>query len=199
MPLFIPLIPWPVGLVPVSVNIVTPVACITDSSENFNFAGLKNQASYTFQCNYPKFSIRPLPSDYVDTRTETFKVNNANLKKYNFQMPTYWALQIMDDCIAPGIVSSGTINNGLLMATVSLIDDELGDGGGLTNYILDSDPHISSSKGHVYFSDVITQGVPTPNLSLTHTSKDGGVLFINVTPDTYRIWAYHKDRPYIKN
>jgi hypothetical protein len=146
----------------------------TDDQGNFAFADLPC-ADATFELAAPGFRT---------TRTETFPLV-ADLDEVAFQVPTLDLVELLEDII--GVESSPEACH--IATTVSVKEMSL------INYLV---PHgvpgakvslCPASGTPIYFA-YISDAMILPDIALTETSPDGGVVFPNVPPGDYVLRAH---------
>jgi hypothetical protein len=149
----------------------------TDADGHFELTALPPGSAATFVLEHP---------DFPPTRTRTFTLPAGGpLERVTFQVPDFELfatiaalLEFEADPAACQIVS-----------TVTRVGKSIYDPGahGEADATVTITPAIPAENGPIYFNDSVI-----PDRTLTQTSTDGGVLFVNVPPGTYELQA-HKD------
>lgn len=146
-----------------------------DSSGKFHFDGLKPGSDVTFKLEQP---------NYYPYYSETFTMDSADLGPVAFQVPSnllFAGFALISETVPqPG--------KGFIASTVSTADPatfvDLGFPGepGCTVTI---DPALPAACGPIYFDENTM-----PRRYLTETTGDGGILYVNVPPGEYIIYAH---------
>jgi hypothetical protein len=148
---------------------------VADSAGYFHFDKLKNGSEVTFKV---------LQKDYYPYYSETFTIDSADLHPVAFQIPSNLVFMGL------AMISETVPQNGMgfITSTVSTADPatfvDLGFPGepGCTVTI---SPALPPENGPIYFNEQTL-----PLRQLTETTEDGGVLFVNVPPGEYTLYAH---------
>ncbi len=121
-------------------------------------------------------------------QTSTERVARGGLTQLGFQAPDYpmySLLQVVTHARArPGLCQIATT-----VMEVGFMDyDNTGPSHGEAGAIVTIDPPVAVDSGPIYFQ-WLAPGRIVPDRTLTETSRDGGVLFLNVPPGDYVIDA----------
>jgi hypothetical protein len=150
---------------------------MTDAQGHFEFPALPPGSAATFVLEHP---------NHPPARTKTFTLADAGeLTRVTFQVPDnalYGAIAgILEVELDPGACQ--------IVTTVTRVGKSIYDAGahGEAGATVTIAPAVPAEQGPIYFGDDVI-----PNRTLTETSTDGGVLFVNVPPGTYELQA-HKD------
>lgn len=145
----------------------------TDSQGNFNLEGVPAWRDLTFVLT---------KEGYPEIHTETFFFSDNDVDNLTFQAPPDSIYRILAGIL--GIIPEGDVCQ--VASTVSTEGENIWDVGepGSTVSI---DPVLSEEQGPYYFNEMVL-----PDKSLSVTSTDGGVAFINLTPGIYYMTA-HKE------
>lgn len=125
-------------------------------------------------------SLRLSQTGYPPIQTGTFTIPPEGLTRVTFQAPQ----QEVYDLLASVIMLTPDPQTCQLVTTVTRIGKSLYDPGahGEAGVTVQLDPPLPPEHGPVYFNaDVI------PDLSLSETSDDGGVVYTNVPPGEYTL------------
>ncbi len=149
----------------------------SDATGHFEFPALAGGGSATFVLEHP---------DFPPARTRTFVLPDAGaLERVTFQVPDNALFEaiaaIVEIEIDPGACQ--------IVSTVTRVGKSIYDDGahGEAGATVTISPALPAEQGPIYFNDGVI-----PDRSVTMTSTDGGVLFVNVPPGTYVVQA-HKD------
>lgn len=117
-------------------------------------------------------------ADYIPIQTATFEVPAAGLTRVTFQAVT----PAVRDALAA--ILSVTIDETRcqMVTTITRIGRSVYDPGahGEAGATVTLDPPLPASSGPIYFDSSVR-----PDRTLTESSDDGGVLFVNVPPGNY--------------
>lgn len=147
----------------------------TDATGHFQIDGVPVGSDVTLVMEHP---------DYIPIQTGTHTVVAGGLSRLTFQ------------AVPPNVRDALAMSLGItvdpaacqLVTTVTRIGRSLYDPGahGEANTTVTIDPPLPASAGPIYFNSSVF-----PDRSLTMTSDDGGVLFVNVPPGDY-VWTAHE-------
>jgi hypothetical protein len=150
----------------------------TDADGHFVFEGLPpgGKATFVFEAE-----------GYPATQTKTFTLPNPGeaLERVTFQVPDDATYDLLAGVV--GIEPDPTTCQ--IASTVTRVGKSIYDPGahGEAQATVTIDPPLPDENGPIYFNAQVI-----PQLDLTETSEDGGVLFVNVPAGTYTLTA-HKD------
>ncbi len=152
----------------------------TDANGAFAFDGLPVGARASFALRAPG---RP------EIQTATFVLPEEPLQGVSFQSPDDTMVTLLG--ILVGVAPRP--DRCQLAATVTRANPELvaGKTHGEPGATVTIDPVPAEADGPIYFN-LITWNAIWPDRRLAATTDDGGVLYVNVTPGSYRLRA-HKD------
>jgi hypothetical protein len=123
---------------------------------------------------------------YQDTQTATLHVGAAGLDQVGFQVPSTSMVALL------GAILSFTpdATRCQIATTVSAVGTAPYGGSGLgePDVTVAIDPPLPAAAGPVYFK-YVSESVIVPDRALHATTKDGGVLFLDVPPGDYRLTA----------
>jgi len=154
----------------------------TGKDGRFEFHGLEEGSEVTLTLELPH--LRPAYHIHL-LQTGTHRLGPKGIERLTFQTVNYPTYYLLASVL--GIVPDEE-NSCQMVTTVTRVGRSLYDPGahGEEGATVTLDPPLPPEYGPIYFnSDVI------PDPSLTETSDDGGVLFINVPPGEY-VWTAHK-------
>lgn len=157
----------------VSVLEAPEVQAQTRSDGTFELSGVPADAEVTFVIDAEGF-----PS----TQTKTFAPLGTDLDRLTFQVPD----DLLYETLASLLQITPSSDRCQVVTTVTRVGKSLFDDGahGEAGATVRIDPAPSEGEGPIYFgSDVL------PDRTLTETSDDGGVLFVNLPPGTYTLSA----------
>jgi hypothetical protein len=127
-----------------------------------------------------EISLRMSAAGYPPIQTGTFTIPLEGITRATFQAPQ----QEIYDLLASIVMITPDPQTCQLVTTVTRIGKSLYDEGahGEAGVTVQLDPPLPPAHGPVYFNaDVV------PDLALTETSDDGGVLYTNVPPGEYTL------------
>ncbi|MCA9607748.1 MAG: carboxypeptidase regulatory-like domain-containing protein [Myxococcales bacterium] len=149
---------------------------LTDATGHFVLEGLEVGTDATLVLDHP---------DFVAIQTATFEVPAEGLERVTFQAvrPNIY------DALAALLSITPDPERCQMVTTVTRVGRSLYDPGahGEAGATVTIDPPLPAESGPIYFNSMVF-----PDESLTETSDDGGVLFLNVPPGTYT-WTAQKD------
>jgi len=154
----------------------------TGKDGHFQFDGLEEGSDVTLTLELPH--LRPAYHIHL-IQTGTHRLGPEGIERMTFQAVNYPTYYLLASVL--GIVPDEE-NRCQMVTTVTRVGRSLYDPGahGEEGATVSLEPPLPAEHGPIYFtSDVI------PDPSLTETSEDGGVLFINVPPGEY-VWTAHK-------
>lgn len=148
----------------------------TDEDGFFSFSGLPSGTAVTFEMTHP---------DYEPIQTGTFMLGNTDLTRVSFQAPDHFFYGVF----AGLLMVEPEPDKCQIASTVTRVGLSLYDGvaHGEPGATVSIDPPLPSELGPVYFNE---QTIPI--YSLTETSDDGGIIYVNVPPGDYVVTA-HKE------
>lgn len=150
----------------------------TDGGGEFAFDDLPvgSQASFVLRADG-----RP------EIQTATFLLGDSPLEGVSFQSPD----DTMVALLALLVGAAPRADRCQLAATVTRANPELvaGKTHGEPGATVTIDPTPAEADGPIYFN-LITWNAIWPDRRLSATTDDGGVLYVNVTPGTYRLRAH---------
>ncbi|MFO0683213.1 MAG: carboxypeptidase-like regulatory domain-containing protein [Sandaracinus sp.] len=117
-------------------------------------------------------------ADYIPIQTATFEVPAEGLTRITFQAVT----PPVRDALAAILSVTIDPTRCQMVTTITRIGRSLYDPGahGEAGATVTIDPPLPASAGPIYFNSEVR-----PDRTLTESSDDGGVLFVNVPPGTY--------------
>jgi hypothetical protein len=148
----------------------------TGPDGHFVFDGLEEGSEATLVLGHP---------DYHAIQTGTIKLGPKGVGRVTFQAVIF---DIYDILAALLNVVPDDANLCQMVTTVTRVGKSIYDDGahGEDAVTVTLDPPLAADHGPIYFNSSVL-----PDRSLTQTSDDGGVLFIQVPPGDY-VWAAHK-------
>jgi hypothetical protein len=158
----------------VSVLEVPGVTAVTDADGFFRLDGLPADGEITLVLSAP---------DYVPIQTGTLPVTGTELERVTFQAVHEAIFALLADMLEvtpdPAMCQIAT--------TVTRVGKSLYDEGahGEAGATVTIDPPLTGdAEGPIYFNASVV-----PDRTLTETSEDGGVVFVNVPPGRYVLTA----------
>lgn len=155
-----------------------PDTATTDVDGHFVFPALPAGARATFVYQ---------AEGYPTTHTKTFTLPEAGgtLERVTFQVPELAVYDLLAGIV--GVEPDPTACQ--IASTVTRVGKSVYDPGahGEDAATVTIDPPIAAELGPIYFNEEVI-----PELGLTETTGDGGVLYVNVPPGEYTLTA-HKD------
>jgi hypothetical protein len=149
---------------------------MTDASGHFVFDDLPIDSDITLVMEHP---------DYVPIQTGTLRLGVEGAERVTFQAvpPNIY------DALAALLSLTPDPERCQMVTTVTRIGRSLYDPGahGEAGVTVTIDPPLPPESGPVYFNSMVF-----PDRTLTETSDDGGVLYVNVPVGEYT-WTAHKD------
>lgn len=157
----------------VSLLEVPDVMATTASDGTFTIEGVPADQSLTFVLEAEGFP---------ETSTKTFDAIGRDLDRVTFQVPDDGLFDTLASFL--GITPDPQMCQ--IVSTVTRVGKSLFDDGahGEEGATVRIDPVPSEGEGPIYFG-----GDVLPDRTLTETSDDGGVLFVNLPPGTYTLSA----------
>jgi hypothetical protein len=148
----------------------------TGPDGHFVFDGLEEGSEATLVLGHP---------DYHAIQTGTIKLGPKGVGRVTFQAVIF---DIYDILAALLNVVPDDANLCQMVTTVTRVGKSIYDDGahGEDAVTVTLDPPLAADHGPIYFNSSVL-----PDRSLTQTSDDGGVLFIQVPPGDY-VWTAHK-------
>jgi hypothetical protein len=148
----------------------------TGADGHFVFDGLEEGSEATVVMSHP---------DYHAIQTGTITLGPEGVDRVTFQAVTY---AIWDALAALLQVVPDDANRCQMVTTVTRVGKSIYTPGahGEDAVTVTLDPPLPAQHGPIYFNSSVL-----PDRSLTQTSDDGGVLFIQVPPGDY-VWTAHK-------
>lgn len=161
----------------VSILELPDMQVVTGADGHFKFAGLPVDADITLVLDHP---------DYHRIQTGTHVLPDAGLQRITFQAVTH---TIYDALAAIVQITPDEAGSCQMVTTVTRVGKSIYDAGahGEAGVVVTLDPPLPAEHGPVYFNAQVI-----PDRSLTETSEDGGVLFVQVPPGEYT-WTGTKD------
>jgi hypothetical protein len=149
---------------------------ITGPDGHFAFDGLEEGSEVTVTLAHP---------DYHAIQTGTIRLGPAGVERVTFQAVTHQIYELLGDFLG---VEPDEANRCQMVTTVTRVGKSIYDPGahGEAGVTVTLDPPLPAEHGPIYFNSSVL-----PDRSLTATSDDGGVLFIQVPPGEY-VWTAHK-------
>jgi hypothetical protein len=159
----------------VTIRELPEASTATDADGHFEFEGLPTGVAATFVFEAEGYPL-------ISTKTFTLPEAGGLLERVTFQVPddaTYGLLASLVDIVPdPDACQIAT--------TVTRVGKSVYDPGahGEAGATVTIDPPVPVEHGPIYFDASVI-----PDLDLTETSEDGGVLFVNVPTGTYTLTA----------
>lgn len=149
---------------------------MTDATGHFVFEGLPIDSDVTLVMDHP---------DYVPIQTGTLRLGAEGAERVTFQAvpPNVY------DALSALLSLTPDPTRCQMVTTVTRIGRSVYDPGahGEAGVTVTIDPPLPAESGPVYFNSMVF-----PDRTLTETSDDGGVLFVNVPEGEYT-WTAHED------
>lgn len=148
----------------------------TGPDGRFVFDGLEEGSEVTVVMSHP---------EYHPIQTGTFRLGPNGIDRVTFQAVT----PVIYDALAALLgVTPDEANRCQMVTTVTRLGRSIYDPGahGEEGVTVTLDPSLPAEHGPIYFNSSVL-----PDRTLTQTSDDGGVLFIQVPPGEY-VWTAHK-------
>ncbi len=146
----------------------------SDADGHFVFESLPPGSTATFRIERDGFPI---------AHTKTFTLpESGELPQVTFQVPD----DTLFDALATLLMLEVDPSACQIVSTVTRVGKSLYDEGahGEGEALVTIDPPLPAEHGPIYFNEMV---IPDP--TLTESSEDGGVLFVNVPPGTYTMTA----------
>lgn len=147
----------------------------TDADGHFVFEALPPGAAATFVIEAEGYPV-------TSTKTFTLPAAGEALERVTFQVPDDATYELLAGVV--GVVPDETTCQ--IATTVTRVGKSIYDPGahGEAGATVTIDPPLPAEHGPIYFNAQVI-----PQLDLTETSEDGGVLFVNVPTGTYTLTA----------
>jgi hypothetical protein len=147
----------------------------TGADGHFEFDGLAVGSEITLVMEHP---------DYYPIQTGTIIVGPAGAERVTFQAVTYEIY----DAFAEFLDIDPDPTRCQMVTTVTRVGKSIYDPGahGESGAVVTLDPPLPAEQGPLYFNASVL-----PDWTLTETSEDGGVLFLQVPPGEY-VWTASK-------
>lgn len=146
---------------------------LTDATGHFVLEGLEVGSDVTLVMDHP---------DFVAIQTATIEVPETGLERVSFQAvrPNVY------EALAALLSITPDPERCQMVTTVTRIGRSLYDPGahGEAGATVTIDPPLPAESGPIYFNSMVF-----PDDTLTETSDDGGVLFLNVPPGDYVLYG----------
>jgi hypothetical protein len=157
----------------ISVLEMPGVATTTGEDGFFLFEGLPAGADATFVLEADGFPV---------ANTRTFRLPDHDLGRVTFQVPTLELLAGLGGIAGVELDPERC----QIASTVTVVGKSLYDPGphGEAGAIVTIEPALDARQGPIYFDEDVL-----PDPSLTESSGDGGVAFVNVDPGEYTLTA----------
>lgn len=128
--------------------------------------------------------------DAPPTQTATLDVPEAGIEGVTFQVPDMEMVSLLA-AFSEAEMDPDTCQ---IAATVTCAGCDMWHGAfhGEPGATVTIEPSLPAESGPIYFYRVSTNGIIYPDPTLTETTDDGGVLFLNAPPGDYVLTA-HKD------
>ena len=155
------------------------------------YARIGADSAYSFQGLTPGEPVTPVfdHPDYWPIQTGTHTVPAEGIERLSFQAPTVWLFRILAQSIRAPIDPARC----QIATTVTEVGFSIYDGDrkshGEAGATVTIDPPLTPESGPVYFQ-YYGRGSILPVRELTETTRDGGVLFLNVPPGEYVLTAH---------
>jgi hypothetical protein len=159
----------------VTIRELPDASTTTDAAGHFAFEGLPPGVAATFVFEAEGYPL-------VSTKTFTLPEAGGLLERVTFQVPddaTYGLLATLVEIVPDPEACQ-------IASTVTRVGKSVYDPGahGEAGATVTIDPPVAAENGPIYFDASVI-----PDLELTETSEDGGVLFVNVPTGTYTLTA----------
>jgi len=143
---------------------------------HFVFEGLEEGSDVTVVMSAP---------DYHAIQTGTFRLGPRGIERVTFQAVLNTIYGLLANLLA---IVPDEANLCQMVTTVTRVGKSIYDPGahGEAGVTVTLDPPLAADHGPIYFNSSVI-----PDRTLTQTSDDGGVLFIQVPPGDY-VWTAHK-------
>ena len=152
------------------------VSTVTDTNGHFELDGLMSGQTATFVL---------VAQDFPEAQTKSFTLPRGDLEKVTFQVPN----QTLFDILASGLKITPDPKRCPLVSTITRVGKSIYDSGahGEAGATVTIEPAVDATSGPIYFNANVI-----PDRTLTESSEDGGVVFLNVPEGEYTLTA-HKD------
>jgi hypothetical protein len=150
------------------------VTATADADGHFEIDGLSSGQAASFVIT---------AADFPEAQTKTFTLPRADLERVTFQVPK----QTLFDLLAAGLKITPDPASCQIVSTITRVGKSIYDPGahGEAGATVTIDPAAPADSGPVYFNaDVI------PDRTLSESSEDGGVVFLNVPAGEYTLTAH---------
>lgn len=147
----------------------------TDEDGYWEFTDLNPGEEATFVLLDPE-------ENYVPIQTKTFTLPDTDLEQVTFQAPDQFTYDVLVELL--GITIDDTKCQ--MVSTVTRVGKSIYDQGahGEEGATVTIDPPVDSELGPIYFNSYVV-----PDITISETSDDGGVLFVNIPEDVYTLSA----------
>lgn len=147
----------------------------TGADGHFEFDGLEAGSEVTLVMDHP---------EYYPIQTGTITLGPEGAERVTFQAVTY----PIYDAFADFLQIEPDPARCQMVTTVTRVGKSIYDPGahGEAGVVVTLDPSLPAEQGPIYFNASVL-----PDRSLTETSEDGGVLFLQVPPGDY-VWTAEK-------
>ena len=147
----------------------------TDDEGYWEFTDLPAGEEATFVLDDPE-------ENYIPINTKTFTLPETDMEQVTFQAPDQLTYAVLVEYLR--IVIDDTACQ--MVSTVTVFGKSIYDEGahGEEGATVTIDPTVTEDHGPIYFDSLVL-----PDPTLTETSDDGGVLFINVPEGVYTLSA----------
>ena len=152
------------------------VSTTTDATGHFVLEGLPVGSDVTLVMDHP---------DFIPIQTGTIALPAAGAELVTFQAVPPGVRDVLASLLEIEVDPERC----QMVTTVTRVGRSLYDPGahGEAGVTVTIDPPLPESSGPIYFNSMVV-----PDRTLTETSDDGGVLFVNVPPGDYT-WTAHAD------
>ncbi len=138
------------------------------------------------------------PETYVETYLQTFRTSGEDIEKAHFQLPRDWHYNAFSALLEIPRDKNGVAEDCVIVSTFSIHEardaTEFDPGfkdvypHGLPGATATMTPRSPGAKGPIFFDN---PPIIIPNVELTESTVDGGVLFTEVTPGYHWMEASH--------
>lgn len=149
---------------------------VTGADGKFRFDDLPVDADITLVMTHP---------DYHEIQTGTHVLPDEGLERITFQAVSHGIYDVLAGVVG---ITPDEAKYCQMVTTVTRVGKSVYDAGahGEAGVLVTLDPPLPAENGPIYFNAQVV-----PDASLTETSEDGGVLFVQVPPGEYT-WTASK-------
>jgi len=153
------------------------MSMVTGDDGHFKFCGFGDGDEVTLVLDHP---------DYHAIQTGTQTIDGADIEQVTFQVVDNDTYQFLAMVIG---ITPDDETRCQMVTTVTRVGKSLYDEGahGEAGATVTVEPVPDAEMGPIYFNESVM-----PDPTMTETSEDGGVLFVNVEPGEY-VWTAHEE------